>query len=85
MGAWGQCDRDVTGMCAYLLLVQLEGGLDQISQGGELLLLLILSLFDLWRENAKGDLHEGFYCTNKIPSLTEKLHITENNKTYFFH
>lgn len=35
------------GGTAYLLLVQLEGGLDQIPQGCELLLLLILSLFDL--------------------------------------
>lgn len=34
---------------AYLLLVQLEGGLDQIPQGCELLLLLVLSLFDLKR------------------------------------
>lgn len=34
---------------AYLLLVQLEGGLDQIPQGSELLLLLVLSLFDLRR------------------------------------
>lgn len=38
---------------AYLLLVQLEGGLDQVPQGCELLLLLILSLFDLKMENAK--------------------------------
>lgn len=38
---------------AYLLLVQLEGGLDQIPQGCELLLLLILSLFDLHTEDAK--------------------------------
>lgn len=35
---------------AYLLLVQLEGGLDQVPQGCELLLLLILSLFDLKRQ-----------------------------------
>lgn len=35
---------------AYLLLVQLEGGLDQVPQGSELLLLLILSLFDLKME-----------------------------------
>lgn len=34
---------------SYLLLVQLEGGLDEIPQGGELLLLLVLSLLDLSR------------------------------------
>lgn len=33
----------------YLLLVQLEGGLDEIPQGGQLLLLLVLSLLDLSR------------------------------------
>lgn len=38
---------------AYLLLVQLEGGLDQIPEGSELLLLLILSLLDLRRMNAR--------------------------------
>lgn len=32
---------------AYLFLVQLERGLDQISQGRQLLLLLVLSLFNL--------------------------------------
>lgn len=40
------------GEALYLLLVQLEGGLDQVPQGCELLLLLILSLFDLQMENA---------------------------------
>lgn len=40
-------------VAAYLLLVQLEGGLDQVPQGRQLLLLLILSLFDLKTENAK--------------------------------
>lgn len=44
---------------AYLLLVQLEGGLDQIPQGSQLLLLLILSLFDL-RENK---------CTSRAEQL----------------
>lgn len=38
---------------AYLLLVQLEGGLDEIPQGSELLLLLILSLLDLRRMNGR--------------------------------
>lgn len=45
--------RGVAGLPAYLLLVQLEGGLDQIPQGGQLLLLLVLSLFDL-RRNKRG-------------------------------
>lgn len=43
----------------YLLLVQLEGGLDQVPQGCELLLLLVLSLFDLrmGQRQRRGDEH----------------------------
>lgn len=41
----------------YLLLVQLEGGLDQVPQGCELLLLLVLSLFDLRMGQRRGDEH----------------------------
>lgn len=40
------------GRRTYLLLVQLEGGLNQVSQSSQLLFLLVLSLFNLWRRNA---------------------------------
>lgn len=42
-----QLSRDAPQQLAYLLLVQLQGGLDQVSQGSELLLLLILCLLYL--------------------------------------
>lgn len=67
---------------AYLLLVQLEGGLDQVPQGCELLLLLILSLFDLKMENAKmrkniqSFLGLGWSTTMKTLSLQVTLQIT---------
>lgn len=55
LGLCSVCVRMGVSGCeaAYLLLVQLEGGLDQVPQGCELLLLLVLSLFDLKVENAK--------------------------------
>lgn len=44
------CENGLLNVCVracYLLLVQLEGGLDEVAQGSQLLLLLILGLFDL--------------------------------------
>lgn len=47
-GIWGS--PGVSQGVSYLLLLQLQGVLDELSEGGELLLLLVLTLLDLWAE-----------------------------------
>lgn len=62
---------------AYLLLVQLEGGLDQISQGSQLLLLLILSLLDLRTESMGGKLNIHWMCSK----INRDVHTHTQNDT----